>query len=66
MKNFITIKVPLIFLFSLLAGITLPMTVKSAGYNAKGLWLLVFLTVFTISTIISFGLDYVKESNKKK
>lgn len=37
MKNFITIKVPLIFLFSLLSGITLPMTVKSAGYNAKGL-----------------------------
>lgn len=66
MKKFIMNKVPLLFLISLLAGIISQMAVKFAGYNTKGLWLLVFLTVFTISGIIGFGMDCGNENNKKK
>lgn len=59
-------KVPSIFLISLLEGAFIQITLQLAGYNAKGLWLLIFLTVFTISGIISFGLDCISESIKKK
>ena len=61
MKKFI-----LEILISLLAGIVSQMAVKLAGFDIKGLWLLIFLTVFTISGLICFGMDCGNESDKKK
>jgi hypothetical protein len=65
MKNFIIKKVPTIFLISLLAGTISQMAVQAAEFNANGLWLLVFLIVFTLSVYVRFGL-YCKDENDKK
>lgn len=61
MKKFI-----LEILISLLAGIVSQMAVKLAGFDIKGLWLLIFLIVFTISGLICFGMDCGNKSDKRK
>lgn len=61
MKKFI-----LEILISLLAGIVSQMAVKWAGFDIKGLWLLIFLIVFTISGLICFGMDCGNKSDKRK
>mgnify|MGYP000857121509 CR=1 FL=1 len=66
MKKFIIEKVPLIFFISLLAGTISQWAVQTAGFNIKGLWLLVCLAVFTLSGFICFGLDCKDENDKKK
>lgn len=66
MKKFIIKKVPTIFLISLLAGTISQMAVQAAEFDTKGLWLLVFLAVFTLSGFICFGLDCKDKNDKKK
>ena len=66
MKNFILKKVPTIFFISLLEGTVSQMIIKLAGFDIKGLSLLIFLAVFTISGLICFGMDCGNESDKKK
>ena len=66
MKKFIIEKVPLIFLISLLAGTILQWAVQTAGFNMKGLGLLVCSELFTFSGIICFVMDCENEKDKKK
>jgi hypothetical protein len=66
MKNFILKKIPIIFFISLLDGIVSQMVVQLAGFDIKGLCLLIFLAVFTILGLICFGMDCGNESDKEK
>ncbi len=66
MKKFIIEKVPLIFLISLLAGTVSQWALQTAGYNMKGLGLLVCSELFTFSGIICFVMDCKDENDKKK
>lgn len=66
MKKFIIKKVSTIFLISLLAGTISQMSVQTAGYNMKGLWLLACLVIFTLSGFICFAMDCRNENDKKK
>lgn len=66
MKKFIIEKGPTIFLISLLAGTISQVAVQFAGFNIKGLGLLVSTEVFLFSGFIRFLLDCRDESDKKK
>lgn len=66
MKNFIIEKVPRIFLVSLLAGTVSQMAVDFAGYDLKGLWLLVCSALFIMTGVICYSAESENESDKNK